>query len=130
MWTRNLVVAVTLLAFTACTSMQPIRDFTPSRIREQVHVGDHVFIDATNGSGYDLHVDQIDTDALLGHAPSGKRYKIAFESIRTIQVEKTSGWQAGTGFGAILTVGLIAFLLALLKGWDPGGGGESGSSGS
>ncbi len=125
---KNLGVALTLLSFTACTTLQPIYDFTPSKIRQQVHVGDRVLVVWRSGAEYDLTVISIDDDALHGRTDAGKQYKMAFEGIRAIEVEKTRGWQTATGFGAVLTVGLIAFLLALLKGWDPGGGGESGSS--
>jgi hypothetical protein len=126
---RGFVVGLTLLSFTACTSLQPIRDFTPSRIREQVHAGDRVSILWRSGAQYDVTVTAVDADALHGTATDGKHYKILFEDIRSIEVEKTRGWQVGTVFGATLTVGLVAFLLALIKGWEPGGG-ESGSSGS
>lgn len=127
---RYLVVAVTLLCFTGCaTTMVPLTNFTPSRITSEVQVGERVVIGAIDGKVYDLTVTSMRADALYGTAQSGKRYKIPFESIQDITVERKSGWQAGTAFGGILTVGLIAFLLALLKGWDPGGGGESGSGG-
>ena len=129
MFWKYLAVAVTLLSFTACTTMQPMRDFTPSRIRHQVEPGQHVSIVAENGNTYDLVVTAVDDDSLTGTAPSGKAYRIHYEAIESIDVERTSGWQVGTGFGAVLTVGLIAFLLALIKGWDPGGGGESSSGG-
>jgi hypothetical protein len=127
---RLAVVGITLLSFTACTSLQPIRDFTPSKIHDQVHRGDRVSIVWRNGSEYNLEVFAVDADALRGRADDGKNYKVLFEDIRSIEVEKVRGWQVATGFGAILTIGVIAFLVALIRGWDPGGGGESGSSGS
>jgi hypothetical protein len=118
-----------MVSFTACTTMQPIHDFTPSKIHDRVRVGDHVSIIWRSGAQYDVEVTGIDDDALHGRTAAGKHYKIAFEGIRSIEVAKTSGWQVATGVGAVVTVAVIAFIIALIRGLhDSGAGGESSSS--
>ena len=119
---RLAVTALTLLAFTGCTTLRPIPDFTPSKIRDQVEVGDHVSIAATNGQTYDLEVTKVEADALYGYTKDhAHHYKVPFESIQSIQVEKFSGGKFWTGFGAVVTVGVIVFIIALLRGLHDSG---------
>lgn len=110
---RNLLLAITLLSFTACTTLQPLEDFSPSRIRQQVEVGDRVQIVAMTGATYDLKVTKIGVDALHGKARSGKQYKVMFEAIRSIQIEKVSGWKVATAVGATMTT-LVVIVSALV----------------
>jgi hypothetical protein len=83
------VVALMLLSLVGCTSMQPIEDFSPSRIRAQVEEGDEVHIVTRKGSIYDLTVTRVTGDAVEGRTGSGKRYKVAFEAIEYIEVQRT-----------------------------------------
>jgi hypothetical protein len=132
MWLRNLGVAVTLLCFTGCTTMKEMREFSPSRISQEVRPGDHVLIAANNGQDYDLTVESVGADALQGHTASGKRYKIVFESIDAISVERTDAKQGWTAFGVVMTAAVVAFIWALLRAlkFESGpGGGESGGGG-
>jgi hypothetical protein len=116
---RQAVVALTLLSFTACTTMQPVRDFTPSKIFEEVDVGDRAIVYATNKQTYDIRVSRIEADALYGYTHDrAHHYKIPFESIQSIKVEKVSAWKIFTGFGAVVTIGVIAFIYAIIKALD------------
>lgn len=130
---RLVIVGIMLVSFTACTSLQPIRDFTPSKIRNQVHVGDQVLVVWRSGTEYKLRVTAIDADALHGTTDAGKSYKVLFEGIRSIDVEKSSAGQTGIWIGAAVTAFIILLLLSL-KVSDPGSpdtssGSESGSGG-
>lgn len=129
---RLAIVGIMLISFTACTTLQPLQDFTPSKIREQVHVGDRVSIVWRSGARYDIKVTAVDADALHGVTDAGKAYKFLFEGIRSIEVEKRRGWQIGTGIGAAVTVAVVAFIFLLLRSLrsDTGSGGEGGRSSS
>jgi hypothetical protein len=113
---RYAVVAVTLLCFTACTSMQPIEDITPATIRQQVQVDDEVHIVLRSGAVYDLVVTKVEEDSLVGEADSGKHWRIKYDAIRSIESEqgsagKTAGLVGGAAvllYAAVLVVGVLA----------------------
>ena len=116
---RNGVLILSLMSFTACTTMRPIEDFSPSQLRQEVEVGDEVEIVATNGKRYELEVTKVEADALYGEADSGKRYKVPFESIQSIRVEKVSGWRtAGVTVVVyyVLTAIAIGYALSMVGG--------------
>lgn len=108
---RNAAVAITLLSFAGCTTLRPIEDFSPSRIRAGVEAGDRVRIVTLTDARYDLEVTRVESDALYGTARSGKAYKVMFEAIRTIEVEKVAGWKVATGVGATVTALAAAVML-------------------
>ena len=114
---KNAVLVLTLLSFTACTSMRPIEDVQPAVIHQEVEAGDWVEIVATNGKTYDLEVTKVEADALYGEADSGKRYKIPLESIKSIRVEKVSGWKT-TGVTLVAlyvaAIGLVVYIFSAL----------------
>ncbi len=117
---RSTVVAFTLLSFTACTTLRPIEDFSPSQLRQEVEVRDRVEIVATNGKRYELEVTKVEADALYGETDSGKRYKVPFVSIQSIQVAKVSGWRTA---GATLVVVYVLSALAIGSALSMVGGG-------
>jgi len=121
---RNFVVLVTLLAYTtliACTSMRPIEDFSPSKIREQVHVGDRASVVYGSSGRYDITVTAVDADALHGVTDAGNGYKFPFEKIRAIDVERTS---KGKTTAVVVPIAVTAFIILLIRslkwGGDPG----------
>ena len=102
---RHAVVAATLLSFTACTTMQPIKNFSPETAPQDIHKGDEVHVVLGNGSVYDLEVTKVEEDSFVGEADSGKSYRIKYASIRSIESEQASaGKTAGLGVGAIVVV--------------------------
>ena len=117
-WFKAAVVALVLPAFVACSSLQPLEDFSPSRIVAKVEPGDEVHIVTLTGSIYDLTVTRVDADSLSGRASSGKRFKIMFEAIQYIEVEeadalKTVGATLLTAYAvlsAILVYAVVVFL--------------------
>lgn len=113
---RILIVAITLLCYGCATTMVPLDRFTPSRIVAEVKVGERVIIDATNGQRYDLTVTMIQNDALFGTTKAGKRYKMPYESIDRIEVERHSGWEAGVPVMVLGTAAVIGFIWALIRG--------------
>lgn len=108
---RNTVVALTVLSFTACTTMRPIEDFSPSSIRQQVEPGDEVHIVTVTDAIYDLTVTKVEADALVGATDAGKSYRVHYEAIKYIEAEKTDAWKtAGTALGGTI---VLLYLLAL-----------------
>lgn len=129
---RNIVAVVTLLAYTtltACTSMRPLEDFSPSKIREEVQVGDRASIVFGPGR-YDVRVTAVDAEALHGVTDAGKAYKFPFEGIRSIDVEQTSKGKTAAVAISVAVTAFIILLIRSIKWGDPGGGGEQGGSGN
>jgi len=115
---RNTVVMLTLLSFTACTTMQPMEDFSPSKIRDEVEVGDRVEIIATTGMTYDVEVLELGDTFVMGRTDAGKRYKIQYEAIKTIRVAEVSPLKTVGGIGVTLYVVLIGLFIAWLASLD------------
>ena len=111
---RHAVVAATLLSFTACTTMQPIKNFSPATAQEHIHTGDEVHVVLGNGSVYDLEVTKVEEDSFVGEADSGKRYRIKYASIRSIESEQASaGKTAGLGAGVMAVLYAVAIVTVL-----------------
>jgi hypothetical protein len=106
---RMVVVAVSLLSFTACTTLQSIEDFSPSVLEQRIEPGDRVHVVTRNGTAYDLTVSRVDSTALWGEANSGKRYKIPFEAILDVKVAETD--VVASAAGALVTVYTVAALI-------------------
>ena len=108
---RTFVALWTALCFTGCTSMQPIKEFTPQNAREQLEVGDEVRVVATNGTTYELEVTRVGDDSFSGKAENGKRYKVPYAAIQSIEAEQISAAKTGGAIGAT-TIVLYALAVA------------------
>jgi hypothetical protein len=115
---RIAVSCLTLLSFTACTTLRPLEDFSPSRIRSQIEVGDDVRIVTLKGVTYELTVTGVQDGSLTGRAASGKRWRIHYEAIQYIEVEEAD--LVGTAGGLLTTVYVTAvvILTAALISWS------------
>jgi hypothetical protein len=113
-WFRDGVVALMVLSLTACSTLRPIDDFSPSRIRAHVEVGDDVRIVARSGVAYELEVTAIGAAELEGRAASGKKYRIAFEAIQFIEVEEGDAIKTvAVSLASLYVVITVLFVLAL-----------------
>lgn len=117
-WFRSFVTGLTLMSFTACTTMQRVEDFSPSTIQGQVAVGDRVEILASNTMTYELVVQEMGSTYLVGQADSGKRYKIQFEAIRELRTRQVSAGTTVAGIGVGLYVVLVGLFIAFLASLD------------
>lgn len=104
MVTGNALVLMLVCTLVACTTLQPIEDFSPSVIRQQVHVGDHVLIESVKGNTYKLTVTLLDDKSLHGTDANGKGFRVDYEAIRTIKAEEINAAGVAVGFGATLSV--------------------------
>lgn len=107
---RMVMVVWTLVCFTGCTSMRAIEDPAPEHIREQVKVGDEIRVVATDGTTYDLEVTQVAEDSLTGKTESGKRYRVPYSAIVSIEVSKVSAAKTG---GTLSAVALVLYAAAI-----------------
>lgn len=110
-------VAVLLSAcLIGCTSMKAVERPTVAA-PSQVVVGDEVRVTTKAGKIYALEVTEMAVDAMIGRDDAGKLWKLPFEQIQTLEVEKLSaGKTAGATFAglgvaavALYVLGAIAF---------------------
>lgn len=104
-----------ILSLTACSTLRPIEDFSPSRIQQQVEPGDEVRIVVVAGASYELTVERVEAESLTGRSASGKRYRIQFEAIRHIEVAeadpvKTIGGTLATAYVVVSALVVYAFV--------------------
>jgi len=122
---RILVTVLTLLAFTGCTTLQPLADAQPATIRQAIQPGDRVEIERVDGTRLKLTVESVTDDTLHGTAGK-KRYQEPLASIRTIGVRSmTTGDKVWTGVAVAAALG-VAIAVA---GGGSGGGGDRGGPG-
>ena len=110
---RPLAVALVLL-LSACTTLRPLEDFSPTALREQVHEGDRIRIVTLKGATYEMEVTKVEQDRLHGVTDGGKRFYVDFEVIRSIEVERAQGWKIVTGLGATLTTLAVLTVMAVV----------------
>ena len=110
-------VAVLLSAcLIGCTSMKAVERPTVAA-PSQVVVGDEVRVMTKAGKTYAIEVTEMAVDAMIGRDDAGKLWKVPFEQIQTLEVEKLSaGKTAGATFAglgvaavALYVLGAIAF---------------------
>lgn len=108
------VVLMTLCTFTGCTTLQALEDPTPVRIQQSIERGDDVKVTATNGMTYYLEVTKVEADSFTGANDKGKRYKVPYKAVQSLDIREFSvlGTLAG-GTGVLLVVGTVAFAIAL-----------------
>lgn len=100
------------LALAGCTSMRPVGEISPTGIAQAVAPGDQVRIVLRDGRQFDLDVDRVDGESLTGTADSGRRFRIRYSAVRTIQVEDVDAAKtAGAGAAVYVVTGLVATLL-------------------
>ena len=110
---RNLVVAVTLLAFTGCAATRTLETLTPATIREQVEPGDVVKVAVNDGRSFEIEVEKVEATALTGTTLENRRYRIPYSTITSLQVQ---GDRAGAaaGAGAMIIIGTVVVLAAVI----------------
>jgi hypothetical protein len=111
---RILVTMLTLLSFTACTTLQALPD------ARSVQAGDTVELELNDGTRHVLEVKSVDGQALSG-IEKGVRQRIALADIRSLsRREMTTSSKVWIG------IGIAAVLAAVIAGSGDGGGGGSG----
>lgn len=120
---RTLIALLTLAAFTACSTLQPLADTQPARIREAVQPGDRVELVLADGTKHELTIESVTDDALVGK-DSSRRHTIPLSSVETLAVRRMTTsdkwWTAG------IVVGAIAVVAAAAGGGGSGGGDRDG----
>lgn len=124
--TRTLVLALTLLPFTAgCTTLQPLPDAQPATIRQAVEPGDRVELEKADGTRLSLKVEQVTETELVGVA-DGKRHTVALADVRSVNTRvMTTSDKVWTGVGVAVVVGAII----AAAGGGGSGGGDGGGGG-
>ena len=120
---RSLIALVTLVAFTGCTTLQPLADTQPATLRAALEPGDRVELDLADGRHLEVHVESISDDALVAK-DSTTRHTIPLASIRTASVRRMT--TQDKVWTAVIVVGAIG-AVAAAAGGGGGGGGGSGS---
>lgn len=123
---KNLLIALTLLSFTACTTLQPLADTQPATIRQAVKAGDRVAIEKTDGTRLTLKVEEVGDDFLRG-ADNAARHTVRFSDIRAVETHvMTASDKTWTAVGIGVAVIAVIAVAAGGSGGDGGGGGGGG----
>jgi hypothetical protein len=123
MW-KALITIFTLLAFTACSSMQVIQTTDAAAVRQGVQAGDQVRIQTRAGATYQLTVQRITDTAIEGVGRDGRAHSVVLDSIAKLEKQT-----AGSGTNVWVVVGIVAavgLVIALVAGGDGNSGGGSG----
>lgn len=110
MKTRLMIILLCLTSMVGCTSMQSVKS-EPSRLAEQLEVGDRLVIYESSGRVIDMTLAMIDGDTLRGAltiAPA-TLVEVNIADIQKIEVEKVDG-----GMTALAVVGGTAAVVLVL----------------
>lgn len=108
-------VAVFLSAcLIGCTSMKAVERPAVSA-PSQIIVGDEVRVTTKAGKAYALEITEMADDAMIGRDDAGKLWKVPFEQIQTLEVEKLSaGKTAGATFAGVGVAAVALFVLGAI----------------
>lgn len=97
-----------------CTSMKAVETPT-SATPAQVVAGDQVQVTTKAGKLYVLEITEVSDDAMLGRDEAGKLWKVPFDQIQTLEVEKISAAKtAGATFAGVGVVAVVLFVLGAI----------------
>jgi len=110
---RFTLPAALLLAVSACstTTLRPVEDFSPTTLREEIHVDDTIRATTLSGKVIEARVTGVDADRFHVVTPEGRRLYLEFEVIRSIEVKRISGWKLVAGTGTTLIVLITAAVI-------------------
>lgn len=110
---KNVVVAVTLLAFTGCATTRTLETLTPEGIQRQIEPGDVVKVAVKDGRTFVIEVEKVEADSLTGTTIESRRYRIPYSTITALEVQgdKTG---AAAGAGALILIGTVVILAAVI----------------
>ena len=110
---KNLVAAITLLAFTGCATTRTLESVTPAAIQQQVEPGDVVKVAVRDGRTFEIEVEKVEADALTGTTIENRRFRIPYSTIETVQVQGDRTG-AAVGAGGLIIIGTVAVLAAVI----------------
>ena len=120
--TRTVLTLVTVVAFTACTTLKPMADLSPAAMAGSLRAGDIVEVRTGEGGPLVLTVTRVGDDGLTGATADGVEQTIPLGSLAAVNRRELSGART-TGLVAAIVVALL-----LLVGDDSVVGGGSGSN--
>lgn len=103
---RAIIAVIVIVCLTGCTSMQVMDRPAAASLRQKIEVGDQVSVLTRTNRHFDLKVTRIDEGAFIGRDTEDKPWKVGYDQIEQLQVEKTS-WGKTAG----LTVGIVVVVL-------------------
>lgn len=122
---RTIIVILLCICMLGCTSMQAVEGPVLAE-PTQLSTGDSVQVTTKAGRSYELTVTELSNDAITGQDDDGKLWKVPFDQVRSLEIErfntaKTAGaTAAGLSLTAIVLIvlGTIAFGKAIESGGD------------
>jgi hypothetical protein len=96
--------------------VRTVENPSPATIQQSVRPGDTVRVGVRDGRVFELAVEQVEADALTGATVAGKRYRIPYATVKTIEVGDVS---SGTTVATVAIVaGAIAIVAIIFEGFE------------
>ncbi len=107
---RFLMAVLISINLIGCTTMKAVERPTPSTANEVI-VGDDVRVTTKAGKTYELEVTAVAETSMTGREKTGKLWKVPFDQIQTLEVEKVSAAKsAGLGLAVTVLLGIAAVI--------------------
>lgn len=111
---RTIVALMLSICLIGCTSMKAVEVPTATSTA-QVEAGDKVRVTTKVGRVYALEISKMADDSMTGRDEAGKLWKVPFDQIQTIEVEKVNaGKTAGATFAGIGLAAIALFVLGTI----------------
>ncbi|SFF61179.1 hypothetical protein SAMN04488120_11245 [Fontimonas thermophila] len=124
---RTAIVIVTAFCLAGCTTMRAVEApasalSASAKTSDQVKVGDRVELYTRAGHFYALKVVSMDESSLVGRDENGKHWRVPFDQIERMQVQridalKTAG-AVGAGLVVLWAAAIAAFAYAVKHAFD------------
>jgi hypothetical protein len=106
---KTLLMPVFLLLLTCslggCTHTRSLSAVGPEQARSELRIGDEVRLTLHSGARQTLRLSAIDDESLSGTNAEGRRYRVPFADIQTVESQRFSAVKTGAAAG----VGIVAY---------------------
>ena len=113
-----LFAAVALLTNSACTTTQTLEGRDTAAFATSLKAGDTVNVVETDRSAYELTIENVSDETLIGERPYLGRVEVPLHRIEAVEVTKVSPGKTAAAVVAVPIVVVLGAALLLLAGAD------------